>query len=447
MNKSCDKVSEAYNGMFGEKRQNDVRNRIEWITKNVKGDFILDIGCSQGICESILAPLGKTITAIDVETESIEYAKNQDFANKQNVTFLCCDFLEHDFNEEKYDTILITEVLEHLYDPQQFIKKAQKLIKEDGKLIITVPFGINDCPDHKRTYYFAEIYQHIKGLFYIQEYEVLGDWIGFVCTLENNREFKVDNDVLKVIEQSFYKRERILTDKSVKRGVMIEKYKKENENLSQKLEECEKRLQEEAAQHKLEIETKIKEDAFKLQQETDAHQRDINSFKNIINTLKNEYKILSQSKLGRLQLKYWKVKNRNSSVSVLDKVNRMVKKAEKSQSKSISKVKVKETKKNEVLKLSDYSVSKDGAVLFMCTNGAGLGHLTRSLAIAKRIRKDDPSKKIVFLTTSIAVNAVNAQGFYAYHIPPKGLLGDDIDSKMWGTCLKNRLRGFFLFTI
>ncbi|CAM3215385.1 undecaprenyldiphospho-muramoylpentapeptide beta-N- acetylglucosaminyltransferase [Ectopseudomonas mendocina] len=60
--------------------------------------------------------------------------------------------------------------------------------------------------------------------------------------------------------------------------------------------------------------------------------------------------------------------------------------------------------------------------LFMPINGAGLGHLTRSLAIAKKLKKQKPDAKIVFLTTSIGVTLVHRAGYICHHITPAALL-------------------------
>lgn len=62
--------------------------------------------------------------------------------------------------------------------------------------------------------------------------------------------------------------------------------------------------------------------------------------------------------------------------------------------------------------------------LFLPINGAGLGHLTRSLAIARRIRQQQPDAKIIFLTTSIGVMLVHRAGFVCHHVSPKVLLGE-----------------------
>lgn len=62
--------------------------------------------------------------------------------------------------------------------------------------------------------------------------------------------------------------------------------------------------------------------------------------------------------------------------------------------------------------------------LFLPINGAGLGHLTRSLAVARRLQQQKPDAKIVFLTTSIGVTLVHRAGFACHHVPPAALLNE-----------------------
>ncbi|MCK2045078.1 MULTISPECIES: hypothetical protein [Chromohalobacter] len=69
--------------------------------------------------------------------------------------------------------------------------------------------------------------------------------------------------------------------------------------------------------------------------------------------------------------------------------------------------------------------------LFVPINGAGLGHLTRSLAIAKAVRASDPNAKIVFLTTSIGITLVHREGFLCHHLPPFSLTGEGVSTRKW----------------
>ncbi len=69
--------------------------------------------------------------------------------------------------------------------------------------------------------------------------------------------------------------------------------------------------------------------------------------------------------------------------------------------------------------------------LFLPINGSGLGHLTRTLAVARRLRQLQPDCKIVFLTTSIGVPLVHQAGFVCHHVTPAALAGEGVGSVAW----------------
>jgi 2-polyprenyl-3-methyl-5-hydroxy-6-metoxy-1,4-benzoquinol methylase len=50
------------------------------------------------------------------------------------------------------DIIILTEVLEHVKDPRECLKEAYRALKENGNMILSVPFlwGIHDEPDRNR---------------------------------------------------------------------------------------------------------------------------------------------------------------------------------------------------------------------------------------------------------------------------------------------------------
>ena len=73
---SLDRVGEVYNGTYGSDiAQMRTKDRVNWICKNVHGKHILDIGCSQGIVDLLLARQGRNVLAIDIEKEAIAYAQ------------------------------------------------------------------------------------------------------------------------------------------------------------------------------------------------------------------------------------------------------------------------------------------------------------------------------------------------------------------------------------
>lgn len=78
------------------------------------------------------------------------------------------------------------------------------------------------------------------------------------------------------------------------------------------------------------------------------------------------------------------------------------------------------------------------SVLFVATNGVGLGHLTRCLSVARRMKKLRPETEIIFLTTSLALTVLQREGFVVYCIPSKMLI-KNISYAQWNALLKNMM--------
>lgn len=217
-----DRIAQGYLGELGEKVQNDSQKRMSWICDCVHGKKVLDIGCSQGICELLLARKGYHVVGIDIAQESIEYAKNLIKNEPEEVTsrieFLCDDYLAMPYFPEKFDTILLTEVLEHLEFPEAMVQKAIKDLSDDGELIVTVPFGINDFPDHKHTFYMVEILRMLAPHVQVETVEFMGGWIGFYTKKVKDPDpfEQIDRFLLKREEQAFFAIERPLRDRITK---------------------------------------------------------------------------------------------------------------------------------------------------------------------------------------------------------------------------------------
>jgi UDP-N-acetylglucosamine--N-acetylmuramyl-(pentapeptide) pyrophosphoryl-undecaprenol N-acetylglucosamine transferase len=60
-------------------------------------------------------------------------------------------------------------------------------------------------------------------------------------------------------------------------------------------------------------------------------------------------------------------------------------------------------------------------ILFYAVNGLGLGHVTRLLAIARKVRERLPEAEIVFFTSSEAEDVIFREGFAAFKVPSKTL--------------------------
>ena len=274
-----DRIAEGYEGLLGESLKEKSRRRIDWICAQVQGERVLDIGCSQGICEILLARRGHHVTGIDFAQASIAYARElldkEPFAVKLRVQLLCADFLTEAQLPETYDTVLMTEVLEHLEHPAEMVEKAMQSLEEGGRVIITVPFGINDFPDHKHTFYLADILELLSGRVHVESIEFMEGWIGFSgIKTERAEPFRgIDAALLKREEAAFFALERPLRDQLT--GA-IEKYKKAEENYQgakKWVEAKEYKIQQIEEGQKKEIAKLIQEHERKIEALEAAHHR------------------------------------------------------------------------------------------------------------------------------------------------------------------------------
>jgi|GEM_PF-806170 len=214
-----DRVTEAYYGELGEKLMEVTRRRIHWICEQTDGEAVLDVGCSQGITSVLLAREGKNVLGIDISPRAVDEARafldREEEDVRERVTFVRADFLQYDFGDTKFDTVIMTEVLEHLFEPEAFVEKAHSLLKKDGTLIVTVPFGINDFPDHKKTYYFLDAYELIRRRFPIERTAYIGKWICFSASGKAGRPDDgagISAESVRELEKNFFLIERSLVD-------------------------------------------------------------------------------------------------------------------------------------------------------------------------------------------------------------------------------------------
>jgi len=81
-------------------------------------------------------------------------------------------------------------------------------------------------------------------------------------------------------------------------------------------------------------------------------------------------------------------------------------------------------------------------IVFFPTNGVGLGHFTRLLAVAKRIREKDPEVEIIFVTTMAALHLLETKGIPSYHLPGAYMF-KDMSSSEWNAITEEMLATVF----
>ena len=96
-------------------------------------ETVLEIGTGSGYFTSVLAKLSQSVVTIELDEQLSESAQNNvKKLNLNNVTFINDDALEHNFENEQYDTIVIGCALPNKND------NFFRLLKPGGKLFMVV---------------------------------------------------------------------------------------------------------------------------------------------------------------------------------------------------------------------------------------------------------------------------------------------------------------------
>ena len=104
-----------------------------------KNSCILDLGCGNGYLVTHLLSLGYNAYGTDASAEGIAIAKKT-HPDRFFIQDLSTGELPVELQSLKFDTIISTEVIEHLYDPAGFVDFCKKAINGKGEVIISTPY-------------------------------------------------------------------------------------------------------------------------------------------------------------------------------------------------------------------------------------------------------------------------------------------------------------------
>ena len=102
-------------------------------------------------------------TVLDVGSKHSPYKKyipckkylRLDINEKSNPD-ICCDLHDIKYKSNFLDTVIATEVLEHLYDPQKAVNEIYRVLKLNGVCILSTRFIQHYHPDPKDYYRFTQ---------------------------------------------------------------------------------------------------------------------------------------------------------------------------------------------------------------------------------------------------------------------------------------------------
>lgn len=134
----------------GQHPKHAILNYEKFYTDNLEStDTVLDIGCGNGTLAAAVAGKVKKVVAIEIEKKNIEEAKRKNA--RPNIEYILGDATTWN-PEQKFDSILLSNVLEHIEHRVDFLTKIHTL---SNRILLRVPMIDRDwLPVFKRDHGF-----------------------------------------------------------------------------------------------------------------------------------------------------------------------------------------------------------------------------------------------------------------------------------------------------
>lgn len=118
-----------------------LRKGIAHLARHIDGQ-VIDVGCGRKPYRSLFNT--KTYLGLDIENPGHSH-ENEDI----DVFY---DGKVFPFENDHFDNALCNQVLEHVFNPEEFLKEIHRVLKPGGKLLLTVPFAWDE---HEQPYDYA----------------------------------------------------------------------------------------------------------------------------------------------------------------------------------------------------------------------------------------------------------------------------------------------------
>ncbi len=168
----------------------NARIRERFIKEILKryNDVVLDLGCGEGRLTA-----HKKVVGIDISFEKLIRARRK---NPDGI-YISGDIENLNFLKKKFNIVLISEVIEHLREPEKFLKSLDSVVEKNGIIIITTPnklrrtketfsvesikhFGIKNGIENNEYFHRSFTREEIKSLVQNAGFKILE-----IGTLEN----------------------------------------------------------------------------------------------------------------------------------------------------------------------------------------------------------------------------------------------------------------------
>ncbi len=246
-----DRVSQVYLRIIDWGPNGDIlRRRIDWMADQAQGPQVLDVGCSEGILEVLLARRGVEVTGVEINPDALDFAREllaeEPTDVQRHARLVLGDFIEGLPVSGLFDTVVLGEILEHLHDAGPLLNRSLEHLRPGGRLVITTPFGLHPHEDHHQTFYVTDMIEALKPRLALEHMSVEDSYIRFVGILSEDREASWqgldEGAVLSMTETALVASQTKLEDMLSRRDSRIKELERQRDYLKDRVEDLKRQV-------------------------------------------------------------------------------------------------------------------------------------------------------------------------------------------------------------
>lgn len=204
-----------------EKQVEDWQNKIIYSEALVKfflervgpieNKKILDVGFGSGGVAIAFNRAGAIISGVDVDPELKSIAERNSAVNNAKIDFKIYNGTELPFSDGYFDYVISFSVLEHVSFPDKLLNEILRVLKPNGRFLLTLPNKYYPRETHTLAYFVSYMPKKLANVYLkLLKRSSLED---------DNLHFYSYFDILKMLKKTNYKYELVYKDLTGMRGL------------------------------------------------------------------------------------------------------------------------------------------------------------------------------------------------------------------------------------
>jgi SAM-dependent methyltransferase len=100
-----------------------------------KNNRVLDVGCSTGYLAKVLTERGNRVVGIELDPEAADSARQW----CEEVFVGDVETIDISVAPGRFDVLLCADVVEHMHDPEAFLRRAARMLRPGGRVVLSTP--------------------------------------------------------------------------------------------------------------------------------------------------------------------------------------------------------------------------------------------------------------------------------------------------------------------